>query len=108
MRLIFNLYSTFNALFKIQLSIQHSFINLYSVLHSRIQLSIQQFQLFIQNSTLIFKTFNYSVNFQLYFNIPLFIQHSTIRFSSLTLLSSHYFWSVTHISACQKDRGGGG
>ena len=53
MRLIFNLYSTFNALFNIQLRIQHSTI------------------------------------------------HST-------LLSPHYFWSVTQIIACYKHGGGGG
>ena len=41
---------------------------LYSIPYSPIQLSIQQFQPFIQHSTLIFKTFNYS------FNIQLFIQ----------------------------------
>ena len=35
---------------------------LYSILHSPIQLSIQQFQPFIQHSTLIFKTFNYSLD----------------------------------------------
>ena len=62
-------YSIFNFPFNIQLFI------LYSILHSPIQLSIQQFQLFIQHSTLIIKTFNYS------FNIQLFIQHSTIRFN---------------------------
>ena len=78
-------YSIFNFPFNIQLFI------LYSILHSPIQLSIQQFQLFIQHSTLIFKTFNYS------FNIQLFIQHSTIH---STLLSPHYFWSVTQIIAC--------
>ena len=56
-------YSIFNFPFNIQLFI------LYSIL----QLSIQQFPLFIQHSTLIFKTFNCS------FNIQLFIQHSTIH-----------------------------
>ena len=60
-------YSIFNFPFNIQLFI------LYSILHSPIQLSIQQFPLFIQHSTLIFKTFNCS------FNIQLFIQHSTIH-----------------------------
>ena len=64
-------YSIFNFPFNIQLFI------LYSILHSPIQLSVQQFQLFIQHSTLIIKTFNYS------FNIQLFIQHSTIRFNSI-------------------------
>ena len=39
MRLIFELYSTFKALLKIQLSIQHS--------------PIQQFQLFIQHSSFL-------------------------------------------------------
>ena len=78
-------YSIFNFPFNIQLFI------LYSILHSPIQLSVQQFQLFIQHSTLIIKTFNYS------FNIQLFIQHSTIH---STLLSPHYFWSVTQIIAC--------
>ena len=78
-------YSIFNFPFNIQLFI------LYSILHSPIQLSVQQFQLFIQHSTLIIKTFNYS------FNIQLFIQHSTIH---STLLSPHYFWSVTQITAC--------
>ena len=60
-------YSIFNFPFNIQLFI------LYSILHSPIQLSVQQFQLFIQHSTLIFKTFNCS------FNIQLFFQHSTIH-----------------------------
>ena len=64
-------YSIFNFPFNIQLFI------LYSILHSPIQLPVQQFQLFIQHSTLIIKTFNYS------FNIQLFIQHSTIRFNSI-------------------------
>ena len=49
-------YSMFNFPFNIQLFI------LYSILHSPIQLSIQQFQPFIQHSTLIFKTFNYSLD----------------------------------------------
>ena len=97
-------YSIFNFPFNIQLVI------LYSILHSPIQLSVQQFQLFIQHSTLIIKTFNYSFNIQLFiqhstihstfnylFNIQLFIQHSTIH---STLLSPHYFWSVTQIIAC--------
>ena len=35
---------------------------LYSILHSPIQLSIQQFQPFIHYLTLIFKTFNYSLD----------------------------------------------
>ena len=35
---------------------------LYSILHSPIQLSIQQFQPSIQHSTLIFTTFNYSLD----------------------------------------------
>ena len=39
----------------------HLFI-LYSILLSLIQLSIQQFQPFIQHSTLIFKTFDYSLD----------------------------------------------
>ena len=68
------LYFVFNYAFNIQLvfNIQrviqystsiniHLFI-LYSILHSPIQLSIQQFQPFIQHSTLIFKTFNYSLD----------------------------------------------
>ena len=55
-------YSIFNFPFNIQLFI------LYSIPYLPIQLSIQQFQPFIQHSTLIFKTFNYS------FNIQLFIQ----------------------------------
>ena len=55
-------YSIFNFAFNVQLFI------LYSIPYSPIQLSIQQFQPFIQHSTLIFKTFNYS------FNIQLFIQ----------------------------------
>ena len=45
-------YSMFNFPFNIQLFI------LYSILHSPIQLSVQQFQLFIQHSTLIIKTFS--------------------------------------------------
>ena len=60
MRLIFNLYSTvtFNALFNIQIPIQHSTIHLS-------HLSLQQFQLFIQHSTIVFKMFNYSFKIQL-------------------------------------------
>ena len=76
-------YSIFNFPFNIQLFI------LYSILHSPIQLSVQQFQLFIQHSTLIIKTFNYSTihsTFNYLFNIQLFIQHSTIH---STLLSPH-------------------
>ena len=68
-QLLFNTstrYSIFNFTFNIQLFI------LYSIPYSAIQLSIQQFQPFIQHSTLI--------------------QHSTIH---STLLSPHYFWSVT-------------
>ena len=66
-------YSIFNFPFNIQLFI------LYSILHSPIQLSVQQFQLFIQHSTLIIKTFNYSFNIQLFIQpVQLFIQHSTI------------------------------
>ena len=56
-------YSIFNFPFNIQLFI------LYSILHSPIQLSIQQFPLFIQHSTLIFKTFNCSFNIQLFVSI---------------------------------------
>ena len=57
MRSIFNLYSTFNALFYIQLRIQHSTIHF--IFNSiQFQLSIQQFQPFIQHST----WFNYSFN----------------------------------------------
>ena len=64
MRLIFNLYSTFNALFNFQLRIQHSTIHYIfnSFFTHSITVSIQQFQPFIQHSTLIFKTFNYSFN----------------------------------------------
>ena len=83
MRLIFNLYSTFNALFNIQLRIQHSTIHYIFnsfFTHSIQAVSIEQFQPFIQHSTLIFKTFNSTI-------------HST-------LLSPHYFWSVTQIIAC--------
>ena len=79
-------HSTFNCSFNIQLFIQHSTI------HSSFNYSFN-IQLFIQHSTLIqhstvYSTFNYS------FNIQLFIQHSTIHSS---LLSPHYFWSVTQI-----------
>ena len=120
-------YSIFNFPFNIQLFI------LYSILHSPIQLSIQQFPLFIQHSKLIFKTFNSSFNIQLFiqhstirstfnysFNIQQFIQHSTFNYSyniqlfiqhstiHSTLLSPHYFWSVTQIIACQKHGGDAG
>ena len=89
----FNIQLIFNIQRVIQYSTSHSTFN-YSfyiqfLIHP-IQLSIQQFQPFIQLSTLIFKTFNYSFNIQFYFNIQLFIQHSTIH---STLLSPHYFSS---------------
>ena len=61
MRLIFpyiqhsTRYPIFDFAFNIQLFI------LYSIPYSPIQLSIQNFQPFIQHSTLIFKTFNVKV-----------------------------------------------
>ena len=71
MRLIFNLYSTFNALLNIQLPIQHSTIHFIfnSFFTHSITVYIQQFQSFIQHSTLIFKTFNYSLNIQLFIQL---------------------------------------
>ena len=68
MYFVFNYAFNIQLVFNIQRVIQYStsinihlFI-LYSILHSPIQLSIQQFQPFIQHSTLIFKTFNYSLD----------------------------------------------
>ena len=65
---VFNYVFNIQLIFNIQRVIQYStsinihlFI-LYSILNSPIQLSIQQFQPFIQHSTLIFKTFNYSLD----------------------------------------------
>ena len=65
MRFIFNLHSSFNALFNIQLSIQHSAI------HFKFNSSFTHSIIFSTTSTICSK-FNYS------FNIQLFIQHSTI------------------------------
>ena len=94
MRLIFNLYSTFNALFNIQLRIQHSTIHFifnslftHTIIYSTISTIYSTFNF-------NFKTFNYSFNIQLFVRHSTLIQHSTIH---STLLSPHYFWSVTQI-----------
>ena len=62
---------------------------LYSIPYSPIQLSIQQFQPFIPHSTLIFKTFKYSFNIQLFIQHSTLIQHSTIH--STVNYSFNYF-----------------
>ena len=129
MSLIFNLYSTFNALFNIQLRIQHSTIHFifnslctHTIMYSTISTIYSTFnfnfktfnysfniQLFVRHSTLIqhstiHSTFNFNFKtFNYSFNIQLFVQHSTlIQHSTIhsTLLSPHYFWSVTQIIAC--------
>ena len=66
MRFIFNLISTFNALFNIQISIQHSTI------HFKFNSSFTNSIIYSTIST-ICSTSNYS------FNIQLLIQHSTIH-----------------------------
>ena len=84
MRSIFNLYSTFNALFNIQLPIQHSTIHFIfnssfthsiiystvSTIYSTFNFNFQNIQLFIQHST-IYSTFNNSFNIQLFVSIQL-------------------------------------
>ena len=87
MRSIFNLCSTFNALFYIQLHIQHSTVHF-------IFNSLFTHSIIYSTISTIYSTFNFN-----FWNIQLFIQHSTlIQHSTIhsTLLRPHYFWSVTH------------
>ena len=72
MRFIFNLHSTFNVLFNIQLSIQHSTIHF--EFNSLFPLSI--IYSIISTS---YSTFNYSLNIQLFIQYSTF--HSTFNYS---------------------------
>ena len=90
------MYYVFNYAFNIQLIFNIQRVIQYSTLHSTFMqlfilysIPIQQFQPFIQHSTLIFKTFNYSFKIQLFilYSIPIqqfqpFIQHSTLIFKT--------------------------
>ena len=100
MRLIFNLYSTFNALFNIKFSIRHSTV------HFMFNSSFTHSVIYSTIST-VYSTFNFNIKkIQLFIQLSTLIQHSTIPLSSyffepLLLLFSDAYHCLLNMAAAR-------